>query len=365
MSIRKIKVLQVIGGLNMGGAETFIINVFRNINREKYEFYFLCYGKEKYDYEDEVNKLNGHIIRIDKIGIKNIVRQIYEIKKIIKKYDIDVVHAHTYYNSMIPVLVARKCKIKKIIVHAHSTLSELNPSLLKRIYYKISKLIINEYSTDLLACGKEAGDSIYYKKYEIVENGINLNKFYFNKEIYTKKRKELKISQNATIVGHVGRFCEAKNHKFILEVFKEYLKINNNATLLLIGDGPIKKDIIEFAQRLNIVNNIKILSKRYDVNELYSVMDIFLFPSIYEGIPLVLIEAQTNGLPIVASDVIDPSVNVSQKIIFNSLQNTSKKEWAKTLEEEQGKRYDCKKIMENSAYNMKKNINIIEKKYNI
>lgn len=363
--MKKIKVLQVIGGLNMGGAETFIINVFKNINREKYEFYFLCYGKNKYDYEDEVKKLNGHIIRINKIEIKNVFKQMKELKNIIKKYEIDIVHAHTYYNSMIPVLVAHKCKVKKIIVHAHSTISEINPPKLKKIYYKISKFIINEYSTDLLACGKEAGDSIYYKKYKIVENGINLNDFYFKKEINAKKREELNISPSATVVGHVGRFCDVKNHRFILEIFAEYLKVNNNAILLLIGDGPLKNDIINLAQQLNITNHIKILSKRYDVNELYSAMDIFIFPSLYEGIPLVLIEAQTNGLPIIASDKIDMNVNISKKIIFKSLDCINKKEWINAIDSEKRKRYNCKKIMENSTYNMKKNIDIIEKIYSI
>lgn len=363
--MKKIKVLQVIGGLNMGGAETFIINVFRNIDREKYEFYFLCYGKSKYDYEDEVNKLNGHIIRMDKIRMKNVFKQMHRLKKIIKGYNIDIIHTHTYYNSMIPVLVAHNCKLNKIIVHAHSTLSEINPTILKKLYYKISKLIINKYSTDLIACGKEAGDSIYYKKYEIIENGINLNNFYFKKEIYAKKRKELNISLDTTVIGHVGRFCEAKNHKFILEIFAEYLKINSNAILLLIGDGPLKNDIVELAQQLKILSHIKILSKRYDVNELYSAMDLFIFPSLYEGIPLVLIEAQANGLPIIASNKIDKDVNISKKVIFKPLNYASKKEWVAIIENEKGKRYNCKKTLESSAYNMKKNIDIIEKKYSI
>ena len=359
--MKKIKILEVIGSMNMGGAETFLMNVLRNINKEKFEFYFLCYGNQKFDYEEEIKKLGGKIIRIESINKSNFLDYVSINKKVIQENGIDIVHSHTYYNSMFSILAAKKSGIKKIICHSHTTMSEPNPNVLKRFYYFISKRIINKYSNVFLACGEDAGKSLFYSKnhFTIIDNGIILENFYYKENNRQEIEKALRINSKTTVIGHVGRFEKVKNHSFILDVFFEYKKINNNSKLLLIGDGLLKKEIEKKAVKMNLQKEILFLGKRNDVNKLYSRMDALLFPSLYEGLPLTLIEAQTNGLPILASDTIDKDVDISKKIVFYPL-SKGEKMWAEKLNSIVNTRYDVNKIIENSVYNMKNNIYKLE-----
>lgn len=362
--MKKIRVLHVIAGMNMGGAETFLMNIFRNINRNKFEFYFLCYGTKKFDYEDEIQKLGGHIIRIDIPRFMNFNKAISNIKRIIKENKIDIVHSHTYYNSMFATYAAHQCNVQKIITHSHSTFSEHNISIMKKMYFCIAKYIINKYSNIRLACGKEAGEALFgsKNKFIIIYNGIDIDKFVFDKNIRNDKRRELDIKNNEFVIGHVGRFDKVKNHIFLLRIFKEFLKLRANTKLILIGDGILKDEIKNRTCKLGIEKNVIFLEKRKDVNYLYSSMDILLFPSLYEGIPITLIEAQTNGLPIIASDTIDSNVNITNKINFFSLNNTAS-EWALKLNQKIGIRYDYTEKIRKSEYNMKENIFKLEKIY--
>lgn len=361
--MKKIKILEVIGSMDMGGAETFLMNVLRNIDRKKFELIFLCYGNKKFDYEEELVSLGGKIVRISK-PTGNIFKNIKQIKDIIRNNNIDVVHCHTYFNSMYALIAAKQCKIKKRITHSHNTVSEKNPSIIKKIYFSLSKIVIDFYSTDFLACGKEAGEALFFKnkKFQVIDNGIILEKFYYNKNLREEKRKELKLPNDYQIIGHVGRFEEAKNHSFLIDLFDEYQKKNKKTLLLLIGDGSLRPSIEKKIKEKKLNNKVILLSKRSDVNELYNVMDLFLFPSLYEGLPVVLVEAQTNGLPIVASDTIDKESDYTNTISFLSLQDDFDS-WMKTIEKRIKKRTDNRKMMENSKYNIKNTVKQIEDIY--
>lgn len=361
--MKQVKILEVIGSMNMGGAETLLMNILRNINKQKYELFFLCYGNKKFDYEDELTSLGGKIIRIS-TPTSNIIKNVKQIKKIIKDNNIDVVHCHTYFNSMYALIAAKQCKIKKRITHSHNTISEKNPSILKRFYFFVSKIIINLYSTVFLACGQEAGEALFFrnKNFRIIDNGIILDKFYYDSEIREKKRKELNFPDGYQVIGHVGRFEEAKNHEFLIDIFDGYQKKHKDSILLLIGDGSLRTSIEKKIREKHLQNNVFLLSKREDVNEIYNVMDLFLFPSLYEGLPVVLIEAQTNGLPIVASDTIDKDSDYTNTISFLPL-NDSKDIWITEIEDRIGKRVNNKKIMENSKYNIKNTVSQIEEIY--
>ena len=361
--MKKIKILEVIGSMDMGGAETFLMNVLRNIDRKKFELIFLCYGNKKFDYEEELVSLGGKIVRISK-PTGNIFKNIKQIKDIIRNNNIDVVHCHTYFNSMYALIAAKQCKIKKKITHSHSTVSEKKPNIIKKIYFFVAKIIINLYSTDYLACGKEAGEALFFKnkKFQVIDNGIILEKFYYNKNLREEKRKELKLPNDYQIIGHVGRFEEAKNHSFLIDLFDEYQKKNKKTLLLLIGDGSLRPSIEKKIKEKKLNNKVILLLKRSDVNELYNVMDLFLFPSLYEGLPVVLVEAQTNGLPIVASDTIDKDSDYTNTISFLSLQD-SKDVWITEIEKRLGKRTDNRKLMENSKYNIKNTVKQIEEIY--
>lgn len=358
MKDNQITVLHVIGGMNMGGAETFLMNIYRAIDRNKYKFIFLCYGNDRYDYEKEIKKLNGIIVRIKKPKPIFDPSQINIIKKIIKQYNIDVVHAHTYYNSMYAVIAARKMKVSKIIVHSHNTKSGKKLNLIQKTYIKISKQIINHKDVIKLACGKDAGDALFTDKFSVIENGIDINKYLYSKENRNDIRGELGIPKKAIVIGHVGRFFPVKNHKFIISVFSK-LK-DKKYILLLVGDGPLKKNIEDRSKQYKIEERIIFTGNRHDINKIYSAMDIFVFPSLYEGLPVSLIEAQANGLKILASNKIDKSCNIEGRISFIEINNVDK--WKSAILNCETNRIDPNKLKK-SDYDINNTVKKMEKYY--
>lgn len=312
------KIIHVIGNMNIGGAETFLINVLKNINIDKYELIFLCYGNNKSDYEDDIQKLGGRIIKISEPKKVGYIKHMKELKKVFMNENPDVVHAHTYYNSAFSMLVAKKIGIKTRITHSHSTESDVRKNLIHGIYELITRYIINNYSNIFLSCGEEASKNIFYKtkKVEIIYNGVNMKEFMFNEKERVNKRKELGILDDEFVIGHVGRFAEVKNQIFLINIFEEYLKRNPNSRLVFIGDGPLMDDIKKIANVKGIQGKTLFLGKRRDVNKLYNMMDMFVFPSLFEGFPVTLVETQINGLKALVSDKVDSKVKKTEYIQF-------------------------------------------------
>lgn len=357
----KVKVLNVIGAMNMGGAETMLMNILQTIDRKRFDMSFLCYSFDRFDYEDRIYSLGGRIIRMKQRGI---LRNIVNIRNLIKSNDIDIVHCHTYYNSVFPVVAAKMLKNKKIIVHSHSTQDIKEGRFIKKMYYSISRRIINKYADYYMACGEKAGESLFDNKRKtvILHNGIILDNYKFSNKNRKLMRDELGIGDNKLVIGHIGRFVSAKNHTFLLDIFSEYCKKNKDIVLVLVGEGTLLKDMKQKARNLGISSKVIFLGLRNDNIRLYSAMDVMIFPSLYEGVPLTLIEAQMNGLPILASDTIDSSVNVTGEIKFLSLAKSAE-EWVDAVEKIDKKRYVSENNMYNSAYNMINEVKRLEKIY--
>jgi len=362
--MNKIRILQVVGGMNRGGAETFLMNVLRNIDRNKFEFVFLCYGEKAFDYESEINLLGAKIIRTPDVKEVGILKHIKNIAIIIKKERIDIVHAHTYYNSVFSLIAAKRTMAKVRITHSHNTKSEENPKLVKKLYFYISKFIINIYSTNYFACGQDAGKALFYNKnkFSIINNSIILDDFYYSLITRNQLRKDLGIPEGCTVILHVGRFDKQKNHYFLVDAYNEYLKINSNSRLVLIGDGILRDSIENKVIELGIQNNVMFLGKRPDVNRLYNIADLFLFPSLFEGFGIVLLEAQANGLTFLASDVIDQSTRLTACAHYCSLSYNAE-HWAKQISGLDLKRINTKEELKNSGYDMVKNVKAIEHFY--
>lgn len=361
--MNKIKVLHIVNGMNRAGAETFLMNIFRNINRQNYDFSFLCYGEEKYDYEEEIKKLGGHIERIDIPKEVGIFKHLKQLKKLIKDNNYDIVHAHTYYNSGFSMLAAYLCNVKLRITHSHNTQSEYKPSILKRIYYLFSKILIILFSNKYLACTEEAGKSLFGKrKFEIVNNGIELEKFAFKEKNRIQIRKELKIKDEDIVIGHIGRFDKQKNHEFLINIFEQLYIANKNYKLLLIGKGKLQEDIIKMVKEKGIDKEVMFLGIKEDIHRYYSAFDIFLFPSLFEGLGIVLIEAQANGLKCYTSDVVPRDVDISEEVKFLSL-SISAKEWAERIEQYNKSRITNMEFLEGSDYNISNTVRQIEEIY--
>lgn len=362
--MKKIRVLEVIGGMDMGGAETFLMNVLRNIDKRKFELNFLVYGDKYFDYEDELRELGGVLIRVKKPRNVFDFGLVKQIRGIIKSRKIDIVHAHTYFNSMYAVLAAKQSSVKRIIVHSHNTRPDATKSVIKKGYYIVSKYIINKYATVFLACGLDAGKSLFYKKnaFIVIDNGIIVERFKYSDKIRENKRKELGVADDDIVLLHVGRFDEQKNHRYLINIFDCFLEQNPNSILLLAGDGKLKKEIVDKVSMLGIKDKVRFLGKRSDVNELLSVADAVVFPSLYEGLPVSLIEAQVNGIPIVASVNIDKDVDFTDSIDFVPV-NISCNDWADILSKKIGKRYDNYDIAVKSEYNIDNSIKKLERVY--
>lgn len=364
ISDKTTKVLHVIGGMNRGGAETFLMNVLRSIDRNKFEFIFLCYGDKKFDYEDEITHFGGRIVRTPDVKDVGILANIQNLRRIIAEYNIDVVHAHTYYNSLFSLIAATLSGVRLRIVHSHSTQSEPNPSLAKRVYFLVSKIGIEMFANKFVACGNDAGRALYmqWRKFQVINNGINVKDFVYDQANRNSIRTELGIDKDVTVLMHAGRFAEVKNHDFLIDTFAEYQKYDPKSQLILVGDGPLRKKMEDKVEKLNISNAVKFLGLRSDVYKIYSAADAFVFPSIFEGLPVVLVEAQANGIKCIISDAVDKNVKVTDSVIFYSL-SAGPKTWARHIFEASKARVDNFQILANGAYDMSANVNTIQMMY--
>jgi len=269
-----------------GGVESVVMNYYRNIDRNKIQFHFLCDEDSTDIPYEEIEKLGGKVIVIP--PYQKLFKYQKELYRIFKENNYKIVHSHINALSVFPLRIAKKAKIPVRIAHSHSTSNkkEWKKNILKMILRPLSKLYANNY----FACTEYAGKWLFGKKVverkelNVINNAIDLKKFEFNENTRKALREELGIKDDTLIIGHVGRFMKQKNHEFLIEVFNEVYKKNQNTLLILIGQGPLLSEIKQKAINLNIEDKIKFIGQVTDVEKYYNIMDIFLFPSIYEGL---------------------------------------------------------------------------------
>jgi len=319
----------MLGSLNRGGQETFVMNVYRNIDREKIQFDFLVGDNcnQNYDFEDEIIKLGGKIYRIP-LKSKNPIKSFFSTIKVIKRGNYQIVHRHSNTSLMSIDLVAAKLGGAKIrIAHSHSSYLE---GRFKMLMHKLFIPIVNAISTNNLACSEDAGKWLFgEQRFEVVKNAIDISKFSYNEMTRNVTRKTLSIDDKF-VVGHVGRFTYAKNHDFLIDIVKEIKKMDSSIILILVGDGSLRKKIELKIKEFGLQDNVKLLGVQNDIASLLQSFDIFLFPSHYEGLPVTLIEAQAAGLPCLISDAITSEVCLTRLVHKISL-NKSPKEWVKEI----------------------------------
>lgn len=358
--MKKIKVLHFFGRMDIGGAETFTMNLYRNIDKSRFQFDFVVSQKGFYD--NEIKKLGGNIYILP-VPNKRFLSYKKSLKRLLLKEYYDVVHSHVHYYSGINLKIANTCGVPVRISHSHSTSDGKRHSIFRKIYRCYMINLIKANGTMFLGCGKEANFKFYgnnfLNKAKVIHNGIDIVKFKEVKISKTDIKNKLGIDNDGFVIGHVGRFCEMKNHTFIIDIFKNLLEVNNNSHLILVGDGPLKAKIEDKVNKLNINKNVLFLGERTDIPELLKGMDVFLFPSIFEGLPLSLIEAQASGLRCIISDAIDKKSCLSDKTVIVNL-DSSIDEWCRVIIDEniKGKAYD---YIDN--YDIQKVVQIIEQIY--
>ncbi|MGF9965407.1 glycosyltransferase family 1 protein [Bacillus rhizoplanae] len=310
-----LRILHVVVNMNRGGAETLIMNLYRNIDRSKVQFDFLTCKEGVFD--EEIVELGGKIHRIPYITDVGHTGYIKALDTFFASHqEYKIVHSHMDKMSGFVLRSAKKAGIPNRISHSHNTSSEGGGAA--KMYKWYAGKFILPCATHLLACSNAAAEWLFADKAgvaRILKNGIECDRFMFSPEIRKQVREELQLHQDALIVGHVGRFAHQKNHSFLIDVFFQLIKLKPDSILLLAGDGPLRLDIEKKVAELNLERNVKFLGIRSDINRLLQAFDVFVFPSIHEGLPVTLIEAQGAGVPCVISDAITKEVDMGMKLV--------------------------------------------------
>lgn len=310
--MKKIKVCHVVSGLKAGGVESMIYNYCSHMNLKNYEFHLLYQHEASKKNVDEFNKIGFKLHRIPS-KIKHPLKNYYETKKYLYDNKIDIVHCHMTLMNFIPLIAAKKLNIKTRICHSHNSDVRKKNIFVKIIEYFLKKICVY-YSTSLIACGEDAGKYMYKdKEFIILNNALNLNKFAYNDEFRGNIRNKYGIKEDEIVIGHVGRFTVQKNHKFVIELFKELTKFSNKYKLMLVGDGELRDEINNLVNDYNLEDKVIFTGIIDNTNEVYSAFDIFVLPSVWEGLPVVGIEAQASGLYCLFSLNIDKNVVINDE----------------------------------------------------
>lgn len=354
--INPFRVLVIINTMDAGGAETFIMKVYRTLSKEKVQLDFLINKSEKCFYEDEISKLGGLIYR----GVsksKNPVKSFFGVYRTVKnnKYSA-VISIAVHPLASVDLLAAKMGGARMRLVR--STNSSSGGGWLSDFLAKIFRPLVCSIATTCLAPSTEAAvwlfgtKAVNDKQVKLIANGIEVDKFIFDETKRIKKRKELKFEDNL-VIGHIGRFNKQKNHMFLLDVFSEVRKKFSKAVLLLIGTGELEDVIKSKAMEMDLMDNIIFTGVRSDIPELLMAMDILVFPSLYEGMPNVVIEAQATSLPCLVSDTITREVAISHLVRFVSLDKPVSF-WAECVSSMCGEkvRNSMKSTFENAGYDI-------------
>ncbi len=322
-----VRILHVFGIMNCGGAETFIMNVYRNIDRKKIQFDFIVHTKDKGYYDDEIKALGGRIYEVPRFIGSNLLNYQKAWKLFFEAHsEYGIIHSHIRSTASIFLKIAKK-KGLVTIIHSHNTSSGKGIGALTKNLLQLPLRRISDYR---FACSVDAGKWLFKdQKFEVINNAIKVKLFKYNEVIRNKYREEFDIT-NKFVIGHVGRFHEQKNHDFLLEVFKRVNIEDPDTVLFLIGEGDLQLEIEKKINKLNLQNSVFLLGVRSDIPELLQAIDVFAFPSIFEGLGIVVIEAQAAGLPCIVSDTIPREVGITDLVQFLPLQNGIE-EWVKEI----------------------------------
>lgn len=361
------RILHVLGRTDRGGTESMLMTHYRHIDRTRLQFDFVIHTEDKCDFDDEIESLGGRIYRVRRFNVLNYFQYHSDWKKFFSEHgEYDVIHVHHFLVAGVILPIAAKMGVKVRIVHSHNTKPPI--FLLKeKVMWLFHKNLI-KYSTQRLACSEAAGKYLFGKNsFEVFNNAIETEKFRFDSEARSAIRKDLGIAENAFVVGHVGSFrTQQKNHSFIIDVFAAYVKQNPMARLVLVGTGDLQNVIKQKAELLGITPYCIFTGARGDVPKVLSAFDLFLFPSFFEGLSVVSIEAQAAGLPVLASTNVTSESKLTELFEQFSLEESAEI-WAEHIQatsipSDRGAYVNQVKTM---GYDVESNIKKLEKYYGV
>lgn len=348
----------------VGGIETFLMNMYENIDFTNIQVDFLVLGRFEGEYREKIEQRNSTIYEVEKIK-KHPIKGYKQLKRIFEKNQYDVIHmnlCNAFFSLYILPFMFNN-KRTKIICHSH------NGSDKRKILHYLTKGILNHFCTEFIACSDKAAEWMFtktkrrQKEVLMINNAIDTQKFLYNEEIRKKIRKKYNIG-NEFVVGHVGRFEGQKNHTFLIDMFSNICRKEKNVKLLLVGTGSLVNEIKQKVRKLQLEDKVIFCGVCSNINELYQAMDLFVLPSIFEGLPVSGIEAQASGLKCLFSNTISKECDITENITFLPINNSEI--WAEELIKiiKNGyKRENMQEKIKKANYDMKTEVKKIEKLY--
>lgn len=360
------KIVLVVSGLSSGGVESFILNFFSEINLvEKYDKYIITHNKPSQNIKSKIENLGFKIFTVPSKK-ESFYRNIKSIDRIFKENRFDIVHSHMAKSNFIIMKLAKKNGVPLRIAHSHQSMKIDNGP--KKNIHKLIQYMNRKYANKFVGCSEDAliygfGKKIFSNNYSslVLHNAINLERFSFNDLYRNQLRRKYNISDDEVLIGSIGRFTYQKNQQFLLEIINKLVKYSKKNKLLLIGEGELKDDYSEYIKNNKLEENIILESPQSDINRYYSAFDIFVFPSRFEGLGIVAIEAQANGLKCIVSKNIPKDVKQSDLIEFIDI--NSIEEWYDKLINIK-KRTNRRIDLTSSDYNIKKEYKKLIEIYN-
>ncbi|WP_140487674.1 glycosyltransferase family 1 protein [Flavobacterium sp. GSA192] len=359
-----VRVLHLFTILNRGGAETNVMNYYRKLDKSKIQFDFVVHREEKGAYEDEILALGGKIFRFQNINPFKLKSYKLQIKAFFDIQDYQIIHGQCSELGYFFYKEAHKRRVPVIIAHGHNSKSKLDLKFPFRWFWKKSMM---RYVNTYFSCGEEASVWLFGKKIApqafTMTNAIDSQLFAYNEEKSLQIQKELSAEQTKNFI-HIGRFNVQKNHEFLIEVFHLLLQKNPQQQLFLVGEGELKSQIQKKVKTLGMEQKVIFLGSRNDVNDLLQAMDVFLFPSLFEGLPVSLVEAQASGVQCVISDGIPiEAILIPENITVISLKE-SVVQWANKIHAlNQFDKKDVSFLIKEKGYDIGANVRILEEKY--
>ncbi|MSU82544.1 glycosyltransferase family 1 protein [Anaerobutyricum soehngenii] len=365
--MEKTKILYLIYSLNAGGIESLCMNILDNIDLTRFQIDFAVV-KEKNTEQFYDVKVKSYGMKIFAVGdLRHGTAHKYlstrkDIYNLIKKEKYDVVHIHCGHWDKFPDAISAKlCGVNKIIIHSHNG-QLTRDTKLYRIRCMLQKVIKQFYpfiATDFFSCSDLASQWAFPSrvikagKVVYIKNGIDLNRFKYSDELRTKYRHKFDF-KDEFVVGHIGRMSEQKNHEFLIDIFNEIVKKKSNSKLLLVGEGELENQIKSKVSRLNLLDKVVFLGTTSEIPGVLAAIDVFVFPSRFEGLPVVGIEAQAMGVPVFASDKISNDVKITEAWHTISLEK-SKEDWAKIILKTNLLRANekCRKNVEDAGFDIR------------
>ncbi len=332
--MRKIKILYEGLSNNIGGIETYIYNLYNNMDKDKFEISFLIEKGLKIAFYETYKKDNIKFLEVEDRK-KNYLKYLKDLKNIYQNNNFDYIHINIMSYSLFErITYACKFSNAKVIVHCHNGGFSKDCQYKRTMFLdKIGRIFVKKYQNNIIkiSCGEKAGTFAFNgQNFMIFNNGVDIEKFKFSENNRKTIREELKIKDSTFAIGLIAMFNNPKNHTFLIDIFYEYLKLNNDAKLVLVGEGSLQGEIINKVKNLKIDDKVLFLGKRTDVYKILSALDSYLMPSLYEGLSISLVEAQVNGLKCYTTDRVDKKSDITGNVEFLSLEK-SPQEWARNI----------------------------------